>query len=355
MALSLMSLLLADGGLAVQLTITCFWAVAWFLAIRWAAKNVFEPWIASKPWADQWTDMHAKTYEASIGLKFKSRDEVFEFACLFLAIICQHAVGGVLCLPSLLGGSTGIVAAACARHGGLCEAGWELQDAFERAYQILFGTEQEKAKNPLPLVLFMAFHHAMGLSMVIPMNLYYPDNAYYHEFIFLLQGAAFAACVAQNYGYSLDVKTASGLFRMKASVAFSTAVIAWSRVLRYGFVGYKLIGTMYADGNIRMLCVGCLVLMSMGVVNLVFITDALKKLVKFMSMKHSDDKEELHDEITRLHSTLHKHCSQHSDVRMTSRRRSESDADTFKKLRTQTQTFSRRRSMYETGSFKKEN
>merc|ERR1719181_857416 len=106
---------------------------------------------------------------------------------------------------------------ALARHGALCEAGWELQDAFTRAYEVLFGGEKGKLLNPTPVLVFWAFHHTMGLSMVIPMNLVYPDLAYYHELVFLLQFASFVAMMFQHYGYTLDVKTKSGLNMMKIS------------------------------------------------------------------------------------------------------------------------------------------
>jgi hypothetical protein len=125
----------------------------WYFGIKYATKYVFEPFISSQPWKDKWIDMTAKTFESAYFIKFGTKEETYEFACSMLAIISQHAVGGALCLPSMLGGS-GSMVAALACHGGLCEAGWELQDAFERAYQILFGTKQGKAKNPLPLVMF---------------------------------------------------------------------------------------------------------------------------------------------------------------------------------------------------------
>jgi len=102
----------------------------------------------------------------------------------------------------------------------------------------------------------------MGLSMVIPMNLLYHDNKYYHEFVFLLQAAAFAAMILQSYGYTLNVNTKEGLFRMRGTIIISWVLILYSRILRFGVVGYHLAQTFYMDGNQKMLFVGSLVLAS---------------------------------------------------------------------------------------------
>merc|ERR1712232_434435 len=119
---------------------------------------------------------------------------------MFQAIIVQHLLGGLLCLPSLVS-SAGAVFSSLACHGALCEAGWELQDIVTRVSQRLCQGEKGKRQNPGSLLAVLCVHHAMGLSMVIPMNLLYHDDKHYHEFVFLLQAAAFAAMMLQSYGY----------------------------------------------------------------------------------------------------------------------------------------------------------
>ena len=47
----------------------------------------------------------------------------------------------------------------------------------------------------------------MGVSMILPMNVYFRDNRDYHEMVFLLQFGAFVAMFSQAYGYTLDVST----------------------------------------------------------------------------------------------------------------------------------------------------
>merc|ERR1712217_782637 len=98
----------------------------------------------------------------------------FEFSCEEIGIISQHAIGGACCIPALLGWFSPEVRSALACHGGLCEAGWELQDGLNRAYEVTFGGSEGKKKNTPALCLIMALHHVMGISMVIPMNIYFP-------------------------------------------------------------------------------------------------------------------------------------------------------------------------------------
>lgn len=116
------------------------------------------------------------------------------------------------------------------------------------------------------------------------MNLYYADNRDYHEFVFLLQVAAFVAMSLQSYGYTLNVKTKAGLFKMKVSIAVSWLTILYSRVVRFAIVGYRLANTFYVDGNLGMLYVGSFALILMALFNFMIFLDATQKLVKFAKM-----------------------------------------------------------------------
>jgi len=248
MACSIDSFLYAEGTLETQFMLTCFWGVVWYLTLDLASKTIIQPWFGRVKWKQQLIDIQSAAMKKYYGIDMADED-VFILACDTVTILIQHGFGGLLCLPSVLGYQGSLVwALAC--HGGLSEAGWELQDVLVRVYQVCFGTEQQKRMNPKPLLLLLAFHHAMGLGMVIPMNMVYGSNVYYHEFVFLLQGAAFVAMVSMQYGYTLDVRKRSDLLRMRVCVSVSFAAMLWSRLLRYVFVGYKLLSSFYADGAV---------------------------------------------------------------------------------------------------------
>ena len=183
----------------VQLVILALQAVFWFVFIKLATKYVVLPIMSAHPKRDQFAHLNQMTFEHGYGIHFDD-EQAFFFGCIFIAILAQHGLGGALCLPSVLGFTApiaGVPIASIACWGALCETGWEVQDGLERIYQLTFEGKEGKAKNPPALCILMCFHHAMGLSMVIPMNLKYRDNRYYHELVFLLEFAAFIAMSLQ--------------------------------------------------------------------------------------------------------------------------------------------------------------
>jgi hypothetical protein len=287
MVCSIHSFLYAEGTLETQFVLTCFWGVVWCLTLDRASKTIIQPWFGKAKWKQQLIDIQSAAMKKYYGLDMPD-DDVFILACDTVTILFQHGFGGLLCLPSVLGYQGPLVwALAC--HGGLCEAGWELQDVFVRAYQVCFGTEQQKRLNPKPMLLGLVLHHAMGLGMVIPMNIVYGSNVYYHELVFLLQGAACVAMIAMQYGYTLDVHKRSDLLQMRACVSVSFAAMLWSRLFRYIFVGYKLLSTFYADGHMGMFWGGGLVVLLMTSIKALTIHDCSSKLIKYWRMNSTDE------------------------------------------------------------------
>merc|ERR1712003_353198 len=124
-------------------------------------------------------------------------------------------------------------------------------------------------------------HHAMGQALVIPMNVLYHDNRDYHEFVLLLQAAAFVALALQSYGYTLDVSTRSGLAKMRCTITISWSTILYSRVLRFAVLAWRLAYNFYSDSNTIMLILGLCALTLMGLFNAMIFMDATKKLNKF--------------------------------------------------------------------------
>jgi len=274
------SLLSCSPSPAAQICLLVLHAVLWWSFINWASKTVVAPFVKMKAWKEQWLRLNKAFFKNSLFTVFDTDDDAFDFACLFQAILAQHLVGGILCLPSCLG-FTGKAFSAMACHGALCEAGWELQDIISRLHQRSFQGVQGRKMNPLPLLAVVAVHHAMGQAMVVPMNLLYHDSPDYHEFVFLLQAAAFVAMMLQSYGYTLNVQTNEGLLQMRVSITISWMTILYSRVVRFTILGYRLAHRFYSDGNWIMLYVGSSALVLMALFNLMIFADATQKLLKF--------------------------------------------------------------------------
>ena len=270
-----------------QICLALCHSVLWYLLLNWILPPLITRFIRSMKTKDQFLLMNKRTFKSMMMWDMGEDQEfILSQVAMFEGVIVQHGVGGALTVPSVLGLGALLppgVASAMARHGGLCESGWEIEDTLVRIGQVLFGGEVGLAKNPLPLRIMLAMHHSAAQCLVIPLNVLYPENAYYHEGIFLLQAAAVIAFLMQQWGFTLDIKTAAGLVQMRFSVGFSWLVIMWSRVVRYGFVWYKLMSLFKTDGSVAFrLCLPPVVFMSLF--NLAIIGDCTAKLAKFFSM-----------------------------------------------------------------------
>lgn len=140
---------------------------------------------------------------------------------------------------------------------------------------------EEPMINPVPLLVILAIHHAVGQLMIMPMNIYYPDNKLYHELVFLLLFAAFICMSLSQLSYTIDTRTVAGLACMLLCTAVSWVVIMYGRCIRFGYVVYLLLLQLYADGAYYVVGFGSVGVVLMSVFNLLMIVDATAKLVKF--------------------------------------------------------------------------
>ena len=287
--------------LRAQLILLSVSGLLWYFALPWIAQRVIRPYAEAAPWRDRWSGFWTSWFQKSLQLHGLPAEQYFDQACVFTAILLQHFVGGLLCVPSVVGAPLAL-AAPLARLGALCEAGWEFQDVVTMIYQRLFGGEAGLKRFPNVVVVAQLVHHAMGLSMVVPMNLALGDDRAYHEFVFLLQGAAFIALATQGYGFTLDVKTRGGLRTMKLISAFTVLVLLYSRGVRYVVVAAQLLRAI--DGPLWY--VGANAVGLMGLLNLAMTGDAAAKFVKFARTSHNDAG------VVELHRQLSGSLSPHS-------------------------------------------
>jgi len=273
-------LLACAPRLEVQLVEVFIQGVFWLLTIK-AGGKVVEAW--ARTWSastlSKWIKMNQMTFKKSFMVDFNEA-ETFRFSCTLIVILSQHGVGGGLCLPAVFGQWPGL-ASTLACHGALCEVGWEVQDYIVRWCDILFGGQAGRARQPVPVMVLMTLHHAMGTLLVVPMNLHFRENAYYHELVFLLQAAAVGAMGLQQYGYTLDVSTKADLIKMRILASATMATMFWSRLFRYWYVVYHLLVTVWAEA-VNLFYLATMVAVMMGLFNLLVLADSIGKFVKFM-------------------------------------------------------------------------
>jgi len=271
-----------------QIALLSFSAAFWWLVIGVfnIGEKIGRPIYLNHPMSEQWIQLNRKYFKDGFGIDF-DREQALTFALTMQGILLQHIIGGLLCLPVLVGWGSPALGYTLGRWGALCEAGWELQDGLVRIVQVNCGGEKGKELNPVPLRILMTVHHVMGLSLVVPMNIYFSENYWYIYLVCLLQLAAAVAMLGQNYGFLLDVTTPSGLCKMKVATFFVWAVMFYSRGPGYLYVIYKVLCLFYNTGD-AWFCWGCFVAWAMSLLNIVFIMDATQKMTKFAKMKLDD-------------------------------------------------------------------
>jgi len=276
-------MLAAEPSFEVQATLMIAHGIIWGRFTKALAKRL-GPWLLRQTWQKRFRERTAEMFKRSYDVEFPHADDLFEFTCLLPAILWVHFAGGLLCVPSLVWGSSAATVAMAAQ-GNLCEAGWELSEVAKRAAAIL-GLEGRRGreKNPFGLVFWMGLHHLVSLTMIVPMNASkHRENRDYHELSFLLQFAAFVCGFAQLWGFTLDLSTATGLARMRGAVLVASIVAWYSRAFRFAVVATRLLAAVRDAGDERMFYGGVVGLGAMAVFNAALVKDMSKRFYKFWS------------------------------------------------------------------------
>ena len=173
------------GEVGTQLVLLCLYAMLCFLILPMLTETIIKPYISKQSWKKNWTILSRNMLAKSAAVYFETEEDAYHFAASLGSVTFQHFIGGTLCIPSqmpwLFPGFSKQLRSTLVGHGALIESGWELQDLIVRFYQLMFLGEAGRRMNPVPLVVIMVVHHAMGLTMAIPMNMYYRDSPLYHE------------------------------------------------------------------------------------------------------------------------------------------------------------------------------
>lgn len=276
-------LLWCEPTLQIQLLETLLIAACFAVSFPPAASACGR-FFRSKPWYGYCFDLMKDITEKMLGIT-ASDQMVEKIMGQMIPILCQHFTGGFLCAPAVFGlGVRRDVAYALARHGALCELGWEIQDTVERLWERHTHPEGKKLQ-PSAMFKVLFYHHAMQWALVIPMNLYYSQLSGYHELIFMLEGAAGLAGVAMFYGYTCDTSKRSELRQLVICNALNLMVMVYARFIHYWWSVYKCLSFFYADAALVELALGSITgLFLMPYVAVIFIPDQWRKLCKFTAL-----------------------------------------------------------------------
>jgi hypothetical protein len=280
MSVSLSSLALAEPRLDNVLLVIACWCVLWWRFIPWYGRTLVREYVDRQPWKSRWIAMQRSSLKSRSGVELDDAS-AYDFALCFQGVILQHGVGGLLCVPYMLGLGPARLQTSLAVQGSLCEAGWEVMDVLTRAWDVVYGGEAGRRRNPRSLLMVLALHHSMSLLMAVPVALYYRDVSAMHEATFLLQGAAFVASLAQSWAYALDLKSRAGAVRMRGVAAFTLATLLWSRGFGYVVVSARVLRAIWQMGSYLSFAVSLLVCGLMSFLNYNFIADSARRVQKF--------------------------------------------------------------------------
>mmetsp|Transcript_1579 Transcript_1579/g.1860 ORF Transcript_1579/g.1860 Transcript_1579/m.1860 type:complete len:308 (+) Transcript_1579:145-1068(+) len=278
---SLQDLLMSKTTWKVQLLLLLIQTLAWKVILQLLAEYFLQI-IKTRPWGGQYVRLFSEHFQKTFGIKFPD-DTAMLGGAGYVAVMCQHITGGLLCVPSVF--SLTIfpeeVAFALARHGAMAETAWEVGDMITRIYKICF-TEDGRRSNPASLIFILALHHVVGILLVLPLNVYFGNSKLYHEGIFLLQGAAGVAICCQCYGFTLNLKKDSDLTQIKLISTFVLTVMIYSRFYRFGALGIEVYYILKSKYELEHLIPFYLLAMgAMSLFNLLLIVDAVSKFSKY--------------------------------------------------------------------------
>ena len=285
---SLKELVIAAPKLEVQITLAIVYTILWYFLINRAMVPICISVISKLESKKQFIHFNFESFKKIIKWDIDDDEEQIIVISRIDSAMIQHLVGGILFFPSAFGlGSVLPVGhpTALASHAGLSEMGWEVQDILFRSYEIIYGGDKGRKLNPPALMLPLIAHHSAACMAVIPMNITYPDNTYWHEIFCIIQLGSFVLMFLQQYGYTLNVQTKDGLAKMKIAISISFLTCLWTRVIRYTSLLKILFDTFADDSNWGLIKYGAVPSVLLSLFNIALMTDTWQKFTKFVSME----------------------------------------------------------------------
>ena len=160
---SVEDILMAAPKLEVQITLALMYSLMCYITIHYIIVPTVYRIVHNMKCKKQFLHQTRQSRKTALGYDpGDDEDAQVDIAADAQSYVVLHCIGGLLCLPSLLGLSavfpTG-VPAAMARHGGLCELGFEIEDTLVILAEITFGGENGRKKNPFRKIRFLLMHH----------------------------------------------------------------------------------------------------------------------------------------------------------------------------------------------------
>jgi len=271
--------------ITIVLGLAALWLISFAVAVPIIASMVKD-----KPWfrkaSDNDYERSAKAILEKIGIR-QTVDQYFVFFRYMwplLQCVCfQHFVGGILCLPSLLGLLDESTASSLACLGILSEIGWEISDTLIWIHKRYF-TENGKIKVPGALFIVIGLHHSLSSLLGIPMILNYRNSKTLHLICFEMQAASAVALFVKEYTKLLDVSVPRQLRLFQAMTGFALAVMVFCRLIHWPSLVFDFCKIWYEQKAWTFMAIGTTLGLIFTIFNWCFcIQPYYARFVKFMN------------------------------------------------------------------------
>ena len=245
------------------LTIACAWAIFWALffpigkPLLWKA-TYGKGWLRKGITKEVQRAGGWKAMNEAMGTDFTNEEELIAHMMWnwadFQIGTFQHMIGGVLCIPSLLGIGDSNWSSSLAVLGILSEVGWEIEHMVVDVFypRIRYGAE----KVPMIVIIGSLIHHSLATGLGIPLILRYRQWQILHALSFDLQFGPTLVAPLAEYGKLLDVANPSELCRFKIINLLKVIIVGWTRGINFVYLVVHAIIRWYNDKAWVFLIVG---------------------------------------------------------------------------------------------------
>lgn len=288
-----------ESTLQGQLTPAVFLAVVWAVVFESAVPSIKRRIEKAAWWPGAVPQVKSMMYgwgfpqSPTANFRDGTSDEMAaETYAMFVVTCCHHVLSCLLILPVLFWGwqqSSGIVRGSFFL-GTLSDVGLDLYDTAKRVLTLPAVRQACPALQCLSetacpekfFIVVVVLHHLLVLSLMVPMNMYYPHLACYHQVFAALSGAAGVCYSLVLYKFTINAASRQGLLICKAISVLQFLTMVYTRGLIWFSQAWAAIAHFHSQGDLVFLTAGCAGGFLMTLFNVMTIVDATKAVAKWL-------------------------------------------------------------------------
>eukprot|EP00668_Euglena_longa_P045661 GGOE01061338.1.p1 GENE.GGOE01061338.1~~GGOE01061338.1.p1 ORF type:complete len:301 (-),score=54.76 GGOE01061338.1:96-998(-) len=190
---------------------------------------------------------------------------------------------GLMCLPVVLLGweHCGVWARAAFVLCTLLTLGHSIEDFICISLSVFAPDRVGRTRYPVAVwILMCVFHHPLVLLLIIPLNLRYLDQRWYHCMYFYFMVPSALCTASRLYKMTLDTTILSQRWQFRALLVVQFTLVALSRGIAWGWYAWVALMHAYRDGATHYLAAGLISAVLMSVFNRIVVLESSRSLWK---------------------------------------------------------------------------